>query len=139
MKRDEAVSTLVKYRLEQAEAAIRDAKCLAEGYGSRQSIINRSYYAMFYAALALLMKSGLSSSKHSGVLAVFDREFVQKGIFPKELSKDFHSVFDVRQECDYKTTKMPSPEETREIQTKAVRFVDAVRVHILGEGCAKEG
>ena len=48
------IETLVKYRLEQAQAALDDAKYLMDGKRSPQSIINRSYYAMFYAALALL-------------------------------------------------------------------------------------
>lgn len=130
MKKDEAISTLVKYRLEQAQTAIMDAKCLAEGNGSFQSIINRSYYAMFYAASALLLKSGISASKHSGVLASFDKEFVHKGIFPKEFSKDFHSVFDLRQKSDYRDMVIFTREKTEETYRKAIHFVDAIRNYI---------
>lgn len=51
------VQALIKYRLEQAQTAIDDAKFLLEGQRSPQSIANRAYYAMFYAALALLQRS----------------------------------------------------------------------------------
>ena len=46
----------MRYRLEQADAALGDAKFLLEGNRSPQSIVNRAYYAMLYAALALLQK-----------------------------------------------------------------------------------
>ena len=53
MKPDD-IKILIRYRLEQAQVALDDAKYLLEGGRSSQSIVNRSYYAMFYAALALL-------------------------------------------------------------------------------------
>ena len=60
----EETEVLINYRLEQAEAALDDAKYLLEGQRSPQGIINRSYYAMFYAAIALLQKIGKIPSKH---------------------------------------------------------------------------
>ena len=56
MKKEEAIATLISYRIEQAEKAIEDAHCLLSGNGSPQSIINRSYYAMFYVTLALMLQ-----------------------------------------------------------------------------------
>jgi uncharacterized protein (UPF0332 family) len=38
--------------------------------------VSRAYYAMFYAALALLTSLGKGASKHSGALALFDQLFV---------------------------------------------------------------
>jgi len=57
MSREE-IQALVNYRLEQAQTALEDGKFLLEGGRSLQSIVNRTYYAMFYAALALLQKIG---------------------------------------------------------------------------------
>jgi len=68
---------------------------------SNRAIINRLYYAMFYAILALLQENQLSTSKHTGAIALFDREFVKKGIFDKELSKTLHRAFELRQKGDY--------------------------------------
>ena len=45
-----------------------------------ESTINRIYYSMFYAVNGLLITMGLSSSKHSGIFAIFNREIVNKGI-----------------------------------------------------------
>ena len=79
--RDDDISTLISYRLEQAQTALDDTKFLFDGQRSPQSIVNRAYYAMFYALLALLQKVGKVPSKHSGVVSLFDTEFFLKGIF----------------------------------------------------------
>lgn len=71
MKNDE-VATLIKYRLEQAQTALNDAKFLLDGNRSPQSIVNRAYYAMFYAALALLQRIGKVPSKHTGMISLFE-------------------------------------------------------------------
>jgi uncharacterized protein (UPF0332 family) len=39
---------------------------------------------MFYEVLALLHTKNLSSSKHTGVRALFNEHFVKAGIVPKE-------------------------------------------------------
>jgi len=128
--KEEDIKVLVKYRLEQAEAAIEDAKFLLEGERSTQSIINRAYYAMFYAALAMLQKVGEIPSKHTGVISLFDREFVSKGIFSKELSKSLHRAFELRQVSDYKTFEQISVEKAKDTLEKAVIFVQTVKDYL---------
>lgn len=98
--KDEEVSSLVRYRMEQARTAIDDAQFLLDGNRSPQGIVNRAYYAMFYAALALLQKIGKVPSKHVGVVSLFDTEFVAKGVFPRDLSRNFHRAFELRQVSD---------------------------------------
>jgi uncharacterized protein (UPF0332 family) len=128
--KNEDVATLIKYRMDQAQAALDDAKYLLDGKRSPQSIVNRAYYAMFYAALALLQKSDTVPSKHTGVISLFDTEFALKGIFPKELSKDFHKAFELRQVSDYQTFRPISTEKVEEVLNSAVRFVEAVKSHL---------
>lgn len=130
MKPDD-IKILIRYRLEQAQVALDDAKYLLEGGRSSQSIVNRSYYAMFYAALALLQKISKAPSKHSGVISLFDKEFVMKGIFEKELSKDFHKAFELRQTFDYKVIKNIGLGKAQEIYQKAVIFVKEVDKYLL--------
>ena len=130
MKPDE-IKILIRYRVEQAQVALDDAKYLLEGDRSPQSIVNRSYYAMFYAALALMQKISKAPSKHSGVISLFDKEFVMKGIFEKELSKDFHKAFELRQTFDYKVIKNIGLDKAAEIYQKAVIFVKEVDKYLL--------
>jgi uncharacterized protein (UPF0332 family) len=127
------IEILIKHRLEQAQEALDDAKYLIDGNRSPQSIINRSYYAMFYAALALPQKISTAPSKRSGVISLFDKEFVMKGIFGKELSKDFHKAFELRQSTDYKIIKPISADKANQIWQKAVKFVHALKHYLNRE------
>ena len=77
--KDRKAAALVRYRLEQAEAALDDARFLRDGNRTPNSIVNRAYYAMFYAALALLQDIERVPSRHAGVIGLFDTEFVQSG------------------------------------------------------------
>jgi uncharacterized protein (UPF0332 family) len=64
---------LVNYRLEQAIESLEAAKVLLEK-GLLRPSVNRSYYAMFYAVLALLTVKRKETSKHSGAISIFDKE-----------------------------------------------------------------
>jgi len=91
---------LSKYRIEQAEESLAEAELLFNSGQGFRGAVNRAYYGMFYAALALLAKTGKASSKHSGIIALFDENYVKQGIFSKELSKALHRAFEFRQMSD---------------------------------------
>ena len=85
---------------------------------------------MFYAVLALLQKIGKVPSKDTGVISLFDTEFVVKGIFPKELSKDFHKLFEMRQVSDYKTSDEITAEQAEDAIKRAGLFLKSVIKYI---------
>jgi len=91
---------LCVWRLAQGRDSLLEARVLQEAGMSRRSVVNRLYYAMFYAVLALLQTKQLGTSKHSGVIALFDREFVKTGQVPREFSKVLHRAFELRQKGD---------------------------------------
>ena len=70
---------LVRYRMERAFETWQEARLMLE-HGHLHGAANRIYYACFYATVALLLTKGLSSPKHNGVMALFNRHFVK----PKE-------------------------------------------------------
>ena len=109
-------------RLKQAEETLGEADTLAEA-GQWRGVMNRSYYAMFYAGLALLAGKQIKTSKHSGALAMFDLHFVKNGMFPQELAKVFRQAFHSRDEFDYKRVEQPSEEEAQATRSAARRFV----------------
>lgn len=117
---------LIQYRLESAREMLHDAEVLKENNGSPVSIVNRAYYAVFYAALALLVTTDSEPNKHSGVLAKFDELFIREGIFPKEMSKILHHAFDMRQAGDYQKSKVITEEQASEVLTSAQKFVKAI-------------
>jgi len=98
--RQEHHQSLINYRLEQAEEALQDGELLLNCCRYRATA-NRLYYACFYAAVAALLTRRLEYSKHSAVIAFFDREFIGSGQLPKEYSKTLHRAFNERQQDDY--------------------------------------
>lgn len=56
----------------------------------------------FIAVNGLLLSNNFSSSKHSGVRSLFNKEFVNKGLVDKKLGKFYSRIFEERQEGDYK-------------------------------------
>jgi uncharacterized protein (UPF0332 family) len=63
--------------------------------------VGRSYYAIFTAARALLATKRLDSSKHSGVIALFNQYFVKSGEVRKEASKWLERAKLYREQADY--------------------------------------
>ncbi|MBI5789034.1 MAG: HEPN domain-containing protein [Candidatus Schekmanbacteria bacterium] len=111
------------YRLQQAQEALNDAQLLFDHNGTARAIINRCYYAIFYAVQALLEIKGLSTSKHSGAIALFDKEFVKTGKFKPIFSKDVHMAFEMRQEWDYKIIAKLDEINEQELLKTAQKFV----------------
>lgn len=87
-------------RMKQARETLEEAETLFKQDYWRGTI-NRAYYAMFYAVLALAASKGVVISKHTHAISFLDKEFIKKGIFPKELSRALHISFDERQTNDY--------------------------------------
>lgn len=91
---------LVAHRLSRSVETLQDARILADA-NRWNACVNRLYYASFYAVTALLLHHGLSSSKHTGVRSLFNKQFVKAGIVPKDLARIYNDLFERRQEGDY--------------------------------------
>lgn len=72
------------YRLEMAKERLHSSKILLEA-GSYKDSIGRSYYAMFTAVRALLAVEGQDFSKHAGVIAYFQKEYVKTGSLTRNI------------------------------------------------------
>jgi len=128
----EELLDLIRYRLRQADDSLKEAEILLKEGMSLRSVINRLYYAMFYAVLALLEKKQLGASKHYGAISLFDREFIKGGIFEQELSKTLHRAFELRQRGDYMEQPEITKEDVEEIFPKAMDFVSKIKQCLLG-------
>ena len=118
---------LIEYRLKEAEESIKEARVLQREGMSNRAVMNRLYYAMFYAVLALLQEKQLGTSKHTGAISLFDREFVKKGIFDKELSKTLHRAFELRQKGDYMEEVEVTDEDIDEMFPRVIDFVEKIK------------
>ena len=124
-----SVEQLIEYRLLQANESIKEAQALYE-MNLLRGAVNRAYYAMFYAVMALTVLRQEITSRHSGVITFFDREFVKRGIFSKELSQSLHLAFQRRQENDYGEVFTVSQEEAEQATIEAQTFVAAISQYL---------
>ncbi len=119
---NEEREALVHYRLGQARETLEEAQLLANASRWRGAM-NRSYYVIFYATLALLATKTLSSSRHSGVISLFHREFVRPGLFTKERAKYLDIAFNLRNRSDYQDFIQLHAEQVQELLEAAEQFI----------------
>jgi len=117
--------TLIEYRLSRADETLEDAKILFSK-GRLFSTVNRIYYSMFYTVNALLLLKKLSSAKHSGVLSLFMKEFVNRSIINQEMGKFYSQMFEFRQKGDYKDLVKFNQDDVRRWLDKAVEFISQI-------------
>ena len=86
--------------MERANESFEDANILANAQ-RWHACINRLYYACFYAISALLLCDGLTSSKHTGIRSLFNKNYVRSGLVSKEIAAIYNDLFERRQEGDY--------------------------------------
>lgn len=123
------LETIFAYRMRQTEETLSEAvKMLDTGFSPR-SIVNRSYYAMFYAVLALFIHFDTphKTSKHSGVIAIFNKEFIHTGKLDARFAKMLYDLFDERMELDYRDFAEVSEEDARNAVSAALEFVFAIK------------
>lgn len=116
---------LAKYRLKKARNTLSDAKKYINN-ATLESTVNRIYYAMFYAVNALLITKGLSSSKHSGVRAFFNKEFVNKGLVEEKLGEFYSDMFKRRQKGDYQDFVKFEKQDVAEWLKKGEEFINRI-------------
>jgi uncharacterized protein len=121
---------LIRYRLKQARESLNEADVLLAAGMSLRSVMNRLYYAMFYAVLALLQDKQAGTSKYSGAISLFDREFIKTEIFDKRFSKALHRAFELRQKGDYMEQIEVAKLDIDEIRPEAVEFVERAESYL---------
>jgi len=115
------IDSLVK----RAKRYIRSAELLLNDK-DYESSVSRTYYAMFYAAQAVLLTKKLTFSSHKGVISAFGKHFIKTGIFPKEMGRELNRAFEKRQIGDYCYTFVVSDEEAVQMLRYGKEFVDKI-------------
>ncbi len=126
---DEKRKDLCLYRLEKARKCQESARLLVQS-GDYCSAANRSYYCIFHCIRSLLALEGVDFSKHAGVMAYFQRNYVKTGTFGKEYSRILTEAFEVRSESDYDDYYMISKEEVEEQIQNAHTFLNGVMQYV---------
>ena len=117
-----SLKELAGYRMERA----REMLDAAEGnlkIGQFKTSLNRSYYAIFHAMRAVNILKGFDSSKHSGVIAFFNKEYLKEEILDRNLSVIVKNSAFLREKSDYDDFYIAS-------KTEAEKQLDDARVYL---------
>jgi len=96
--------------------------------------LNRAYYAVFYAASAVLQSKGIQRAKHSGVQSAFGQFFVKTGLIEIEYSDIYAAAREARELSDYDLLYMPVEEFTQKTIADAEHFVTRMEQYLRGIG-----
>ena len=126
---DERQKNLSNYRIAEAEDSLKvAAHCLKEGL--YKDSINRSYYAAFYAVKAILALSTVDFKRHKDVMGYFNKEYVAKEIFPREIGRKLGTLQRVREKSDYDDFYIASREKTEEQFQTAELVIGEVKKYL---------
>lgn len=115
--------------MERAKEMLSAAKDNLE-IGQYKTSLNRSYYAIFHAMRAANILKGFDSSKHSGVIAYFNKEYLKEGIIDKTLSVIVKNSSFLREKSDYDDFFIASKKDAEEQVENAKVFLDAVENYL---------
>lgn len=128
MSKQQDIPLLMSKATESLEAA-NDLR-QGEHHGFAAS---RSYYAMFYAAEALLLHRELQFARHTAVIARFGHLFVKTGLFPPEMFKSLQKGYDLRTDGDYGLVPVTQG-DAEAVARDAERFVAEAGEFLRREG-----
>lgn len=115
--------TAARQHAELSREALQAARLLLE-HGLYRSSIDRSYYAAFHAASALLASRGIYPGSHDGVIAMLALHFVKAGSLPKASGRALQDLYNQRLIADYKGYLEQDATEARECLRQAQSFTD---------------
>ena len=122
-----SLKELAGYRMDLAKEMLVAARENLE-IGQYKTSLNRSYYAIFHAMRAMNILKGFDSSKHSGVIAFFNKEYLKENILDRNLSIVIKNSAFLREKSDYDDFYIASKQEAEKQLEEAERFLDAVGI-----------
>ena len=122
---EEERRAIVLYRIEKVYAALEDVdKSITMNMWNVAA--NRLYYALYYAASALLVHDKHTVRTHNGVIVLLNQYYVKSEILTKEDGWLFGRIFAFRQGCDYDDFIDASEEEVMIYLPKVKALVEKI-------------
>jgi len=116
---------LILYRMNRAYETFKEAETMSAN-NHFHGAANRMYYACFYAVNALLLREGLSATKHSGVRSLFNRHYIKTGIISADAGILYNTLFDLRQTSDYEDMFSIDAEKINSMMPRVKAFLQEI-------------
>lgn len=126
------IEMLSKYRLEQSKENLEEAEALFN-INKFKGASNRAYYSIFHAIKAILALEQMDFKKHSSVIAYFNKEYISKEIFSRELGKRISEARFFREKSDYVDFYIVTKEECQTQIDTARLMIEEAEKYINGK------
>ena len=90
-------------------------------------VANRLYYALYYAASALLLSQGIATKSHSELITQMHKNYIKTGILTVEEGSLFRVMFDLRHEGDYEDFVDVEREDIEEYIPRVKELVEKLK------------
>ncbi len=126
------IKELSKHRFDKALSNYDIAKELYDD-GHYAYALNRAYYAIFNAMRAVNALDGFDSSKHSGVIAHFNQEYVKTGKVPASSSGIIRKASMLREKSDYEDFYEPDAEDVAETILQIRTLLNDIKNYLMSK------
>lgn len=124
-----SLKELAEYRLTRAREMLSASKDNLE-IGQYRTSLNRSYYAVFHAMRSANALRGFDSSKHSGVISYFTKEYLKTEILDRGLADIIKDSSYFREKSDYDDFYIAGRSEAEEQLKNAEHFVQKIENYV---------
>ena len=98
--------------------------------GDTDIAASRTYYAMYYVAIALLAAEGQAYSKHSAVIGAYGKTFARTGRMDARFHRALIDAFEERSDADYAVSPQFVLERLQAAIDTAREFIEAAQKHL---------
>jgi len=125
---------LARVKMEKAREAWEEALWCFEG-GKYPATVNRIYYCMYRACLALLVFEYKVPTKHSSIIGMVNKKYVKENYLSRDVGRFLHEIQTARVEGDYKEKEFTKEEAEELIENgeKALAAMEEFLEKILEE------
>ena len=120
----------IRIHMEHAADDLEIAELLINSWKERAAI-GHCYYAVFYAASALLLTKGIVQAHHSGVRSQLSLHFFKSKILPPEWSTLYQTLQEERESATYNIEYEPGEAIAAQRLQWAEEFVDTARRYLI--------
>ena len=129
---ESSLRELAMYRMERAFEMLIAAEDNLK-IGQYKTSLNRSYYAIFHVMRAANIIKGFDSSKHSGVIAFFNKEYLKENIIDRKMSPIIKNSSFFREKSDYDDFFIASKKDAENQLKNAKIFLSVVEDYVKTE------
>ncbi len=122
------LADVLKIAFEKAESCISAAQNLIN-FQDFDGAVNRAYYGIFWAVTCVHLLDGNHFKKHKESIGIFNRDYINTGIFPKEFGRRIHNASDARNDSDYSIHIKATEQTAKESLETARELFEVVKIY----------